>query len=343
MVEGKVISIGNVAYVLGLAAKKLHRWYKDVLSGFKQAEETGEIGQHDLEVYKDGQYTDIAVPIVAQEHLGPQMGIDEKTVNGTCYTILSNRQTNKIALMASTLKSEYLMQIIIKHFDIEKRMQVKSLSRDMAENYDWLGRQVFINAYHVIDKFHVIKNILEQLQAIRIRYRQEELAKRREAKKNNVVYHQAILSNGDTILQLLARSRGLLFITPNKWSEHQKQRAKLLFDKYPEIKIAYNKVMKIRKWFSPPKGKTTYQKTRDRKRKEIELLLKEFIESGIEEIKNIAYTIETHMGQILHYFIRKETNAKAEALNRNIQRFINVNYGARNNQYFLYRVKTHFT
>lgn len=342
MVEGKVISIGNVAYVLGMAAKKLHRWYKDVLSGFKQAEEQGEIGQYHLEVCQDGVHINIAVPIVAPEHLGPQMAIDEKTINGTCYTIVSNRQTNKIALMAATLKSDYLMQIIVKHFDVEKRMQVKSLSRDMAENYDWLGRQVFINAYHVIDKFHVIKNILEQLQAIRIRYRQEELTKRRQAKKNKQPYQQRVLSNGDTVLQLLARSRTLLFIPSNKWSEHQKQRAKLLFYNYPEIKTAYSKVMKIRRWFTPPNAETTYQKTRDRKQKELVSLLNDFIESGIEEIKNIAHTIKTHMGQILHYFIKKETNARAEALNRNLQRFINVNYGARNNNYFLYRVKIHF-
>ena len=73
------------------------------------------------------------------------------------------------------------------------------------------------------------------------------------------------------------------------------------------------------------------------------MLLKEFTDSGIEEIQNIADYIKTHMGQILHYFVKKETNAKAEALNRNLQRFINVNYGARNTQYFLYRVKIHLT
>ncbi|RLD44888.1 MAG: transposase, partial [Bacteroidetes bacterium] len=43
-----------------------------------------------------------------------------------------------------------------------------------------------------------------------------------------------------------------------------------------------------------------------------------------------------------HYFIAKETNAKAEALNQNLQRFINVNYGTRNIKFFLFRVKIHF-
>lgn len=139
------------------------------------------------------------------------------------------------------------------------------------------------------------------------------------------------------------RSRGLLFIPPNKWSGHQRHRAKLLFDTYPEIETAYRKVIKVRRWFTPPKGRTTYQRTRDRKRKELQGLLDEFIGTGIEELGNIADTIRTHVGQILHYFIRKGANAKAEALNRDLQRFINANYGTRNPDHFLYRMKIHST
>ena len=48
----------------------------------------------------------------------------------------------------------------------------------MASNYNWFGRQAFMNAYHIIDKFHVIKNTMEQLQSVPIRYRQEELETR---------------------------------------------------------------------------------------------------------------------------------------------------------------------
>lgn len=342
MVEGKPVSIGNVAYVLGMSAKKLHRWYKEVLSGFSQALERGEIGQHNLKVKQQGKVKEIAVPIFKQENLGQQMAVDEKTINGTCYTILSNRKINKIALMAATLKTKYLMQII-ERFDIEKRMQVKSLSRDMASNYDWLGRQAFMNAYHVIDKFHVVKNLMEQLQATRIRYRQSELAKRREAKQNKEDYTEISFANGDTTLQLLARSRGLLFLTPNKWTDQQKQRADILFEFFPEIKTSYYLVLRIRQWFTPPKGKKTYQVTRNKKTEHLEALLKELIKSGIDEMRNIAYLIKKNMSQIINYFIAKETNAKAEALNQNLQRFVNVNYGARNTDFFLYRINIHFT
>ena len=341
MVESKPISIGNVAYVLGMSAKKLHRWYQKVLSGFTQAVERGEIGKDDLYVKEQGKAEKIRVPILEEDNLGEQMAIDEKTINGTGYTILSNRQTNKIALMASTFKVKYLIELIDK-FDTEKRMQVISLSRDMASNYDWFGRQAFMNCYHVVDKFHVIKNVIEQLQAIRIFYRQRELAKRREAEKNNQRYTEIVLPNGDTVLQLLARSRGLLFLPPHQWSEHQKQRAKILFEYYPEINTAYYLIQRLRQWFKPPKGKTTYQVTRDKKLQQIKVLLKEFKQSGIEEMKNVALLIKRNMAQIINYFIAKETNAKAEALNQNLQRFINVNYGARNSDFFLYRVKIHF-
>ena len=342
MVEGKPISIGNVAYVMGMSSKKLHRWYQQVLSGFTEAQENGEIGKYNLKVKEKGRDKEIAVPIFESKNLGTQMAIDEKTINGICYTILSNRNTSKIALMAATLKTGELMQLMTQ-FSIDKRMQVKSLSRDMASNYDWLGRQAFMNAYHVIDKFHIIKNIMEQLQAIRIRYRQQELSRRRESKQNKETYNEVNFTNGDTTLQLLARSRGLLFLFPQQWSEQQQQRAEILFKQYPEIEKAYKLILRIRQWFKPPKGKITYQKTRDKKQQQLTELIREFIQSGIDEIKNIAWMLNKNMAQILHYFIAKETNAKAEALNQNLQRFINVNYGARNTDFFLYRIKSHFT
>ena len=314
MVEGKPISIGNVAYVLGMCSKKLQRWYQQVLSGFTEAQENGEIGKHNLITKEEGIEKEITVPILEPDNLGTKMAIDEKTIDGVCYTILSNRNTSKIALMAATLKTEKLMELMMQ-FDIDKRMQVKSFSRDMASNYDWLGRQAFMNAYHVIDKFHIIKNIIEQLQAVRIRYRQQELSKRREAKQNKEPYNEVNFISGDTTLQLLARSRGLLFLFPQQWSEHQQQRAKILFKQYPEIKKAYKLILRIRQWFKPPNGKVTYQKTRDKKQQKLNELIQEFMQSGIDEIKNVAWMLNKNMAQILHYFIAKETNAKAEAIN----------------------------
>jgi transposase len=337
LVDNKVISIGNVSYVLGMSSKKLYRWYR-ILSGFNLAERTGLIGKDDIVIKEKGILEKIKVPISKPENMGCKMAIDEKTINGTCYTILSNRQTNKIALMAATLKTQYLVKLLT---NFQNKSQVESLTRDMAQNFDWLGRQVFIKAYHVIDKFHVIKNALDSLQAIRIRYRQEELAKRR----SNPNYQEITFSNSDTELQLLARSRGLLFKHKNQWSAHQEQRATILFTSYPEIKQAYKLISKLRKWYqySKRKTKTTYQKTRNQKTEKLKIIIRELKQTNIYELKNLAYTLKRHIAQIVNYFITKETNAKAEALNNNLQRFVNVNYGARNTDFFLYRVNLLFS
>ena len=337
MVDNKVISIGNVSYVLGMSSKKLYRWHKE-LSGFNLAEQEGIISKDDIIVKEKGVLKKIKVPISKPENMGCKMAIDEKTINGVCYTILSNRLTNKIALMAATLTTKHLVKLL---GSFQNKSQVESLTRDMAQNFDWLGRQVFIKAYHVIDKFHVIKNALDSLQAIRIRYRQEELTKRRK----NPNYKEITFSNSDTELQLLARSRGLLFKHKNQWTDHQKQRAVILFTRYSEIKQAYKLINKLRKWYQYPKKntKTTYQKTRNQKIEKLKTIIKELSQSNIYELKNLAYTLQRHIAQIVNYFFAKETNAKAEALNNNLQRFVNVNYGARNTDFFLYRINLIFS
>ena len=81
MVEGKPISIGNVAYVLRTDAKRLDRWYKDYLSGFREAERDGRIGQDDIEVRREGGRKKIRVPILKESNIGPRMAIDEKTID----------------------------------------------------------------------------------------------------------------------------------------------------------------------------------------------------------------------------------------------------------------------
>lgn len=330
-----------MAYVLGMSSKKLHRWYQQVLSGFSQAVKSKEIGKDDLLEIEHRELVEIAVPILKQQNLGEQMAVDEKTINGTCYTVLSNRQSGKIALMAATLKTKHLIRLMGR-FDIKERMKVRSLSRDMALHYDWFAREAFMNAYHIIDKFHVIKSILEQLQSTRIRYRQEELTRRREAHKNKQNFSETTLDNGDTVLQLLARSRGLLFLMPHRWTAQQRYRAKILFDLFPQIKVVYQFVNQVRRWFRPPTGKITYQVTKDKKKQQLIAIIKEFRKTGINELKNIAFMLNNNMANILHYFIAKETNAKAEALNQNLQRFVSVNYGTRNIKFFLFRVKIHF-
>ena len=68
---------------------------RDYLSGFREAERDGRIYQDDIEVRREGGRKKIRVPILKESNVGSYMAIDEKTIDGVCYTIISNRETSK--------------------------------------------------------------------------------------------------------------------------------------------------------------------------------------------------------------------------------------------------------
>jgi transposase len=84
----------------------------------------------------------------------------------------------------------------------------------------------------------------EAFQEIRIKYRWEALDAENEAiersKQSKQTYIPEILSNGDTLKQLLARSRYLLYKHEQNWTQQQALRANLLFDRFPDIKKAHD-------------------------------------------------------------------------------------------------------
>jgi len=59
------------------------------------------------------------------------------------------------------------------------------------------------------------------------------------------------LTNGDTLKQLLIRSRYFL----SKWSQNQIERANLLFELYPDIQKAYNLTQDLRNIFEKTSDK----------------------------------------------------------------------------------------
>ncbi len=62
----------------------------------------------------------------------------------------------------------------------------------------------------------------------------------------------------------------------------------------------------------------------------------------LKAITHVMNMVERHQEDILRYFEKGLTNAKAENLNAHIQRFIN-NYGMRNRDFFFYRLQIYFS
>lgn len=329
-----------LAIVLCIHVSKLYRWYKHTLSDFSREKAGGLLCQHDIT--SKGQT--VRVPIMQPSHIGEEMAIDEKHIDGEFYSVLTNKQTGKVALLAQTVRSEEIGRILRPY--TEQRFEVKVLTRDLANQYDWVGRTCFPNAMQVADKFHIIRQALDQLQAHRISFRQHLLSQRRQAWQTHkqqktttpFSFNEEKLKNGETRLELLARSRYLLYKFPTDWSQSQKTRAAVLFTYYPSIKQAYDLICRFRRWYCKHFVGTPKDLLTERLNKWFALVE----QADILEINNFKSLVERHQGVILNYFVKGHTNAIAEANNRKLNTFIRNNQGLKDKDFFFFRVKNYF-
>lgn len=363
MIEKQPITFSTIGLVLGIDGKKIYRWYKEVLSGFTNEKEQLKLHEYDLPQgtvdAKTGEISVISVPIFKPENVGENMAIDDKNIGGEGYTVFSNKNTGKIAVLAQTTRA-YELSLIIQKVSMKVRYAVKTISKDLAENYDWIARTLFLNAIRIDDKFHVLKLGFEALQDVRVRYRQEVLTeerKKREEKKalererkdeflrrnekhtkpKNSKSLPKMYENGDTKKELLARSLYLLFQFEKSWSETQKKRAATLFREFPEIRRAYQLMCHFRHFYQVKAGNITQAK------KKLKDWYIEVSTEEIEEMINFASTVADHEGTILNYFESGQTNAFAESLNSKIQRFVQSNQGTNDRDFFHFRLKGYFS
>lgn len=277
--------------------------------------------------------------MVFPDNVKQRLSIDETALsNGELYTIVTNKEAKgrKGALVAM-IKGTQSDQIVHVLEQIPERLRnrVEEVTMDMAANMISAIRRCFRNAHQVIDRFHVQKLAHDAVQDIRIKYRWQVLDQENSyynlAKANKETYIPAVLPNGDTLKQLLARSRYLLFKHHSKWTDTQKQRAELLFPRFPEIKSAYDLSIKMGDIFKNAKSKQIAFK-------KLALWYNEVEESGIESFRTVSRSIQTHYLNILNFFNNRSTNASAESFNAKIKAFRATSRGVRDINFFLFRV-----
>ena len=157
-----------------------------------------------------------------------------------------------------------------------------------------------------------------------------ELAK--EVQQRDIPY---VLENGDTLKQLLARSRYLLFKSESKWTPTQRQRAELLFTRYPDIKDAYDLSIELGWIYHTTKVKSVAFTRLAQWYNRVE-------KKGFKSFNTIAKSIQEHYLTILNYFDNRSTNAAAESFNAKIKAFRASFRGVKNVSFFLFRLSNIF-
>lgn len=239
----------------------LHRAYKDHLSDYQ----TWEQKDHAKEW------------ILLAENMGLHLSIDETSIGGYVYTILSRKDTNGKKTVIAIIKGVKSAEVSRKLLEIpeEQRKKVIDASMDFSNSMKLIVKTVFPQATISLDRFHVIQDLINHMMDtytdVRRRLEVEEkheraayckkvdaCAKRRKSyRKNNPKNYKgkkrgrkakyrksdfkpSVMENGESKRDFLRRCLKTLKQNPDKWSDEQQRRMQILFRAYPEIKDAYN-------------------------------------------------------------------------------------------------------
>jgi transposase len=272
------------------------------------------------------------------ENIGNKLSIDEVSLSkGELYTFVTNKQgrAKKGSLVACIkgTRSADLIEILEK-LPLKARKQVEEVTLDMANNIELATRLSFPESTLVTDRFHVVKLVTEALQHIRIQLRWKELDIENKnilkAKEEGKKYRSKQLSNGDTPKQLLARSRYIIAKKPNQWTDNQKQRADILFKKYPELHKAYKHTLEFR---------NIYEESNKIKAQErFEKWIEDTFKNELKTFYTSANTVKANFKNILNFFNHRNTNANAESFNAKIKLFRANLRGVTDTTFFLFRL-----
>jgi len=277
--------------------------------------------------------------LIFPQNIGPYLSIDETALSkGELYTIITNKRAKgkkaSIVGIFSGTKVDPIMEQLLK-IPRRERTKVKEITLDMANSMKTIAQTCFPQAIQVTDRFHVQKLALEALQGIRIKHRWDaidlENEQIKQARLKGKRFNALEFSNGDTRKLLIARSRYLLYKSPNNWTESQIVRAQILFDEYPDIKKAFHLVQGLRNIFNTSTSiEVAYTK--------LAHWYKDVEQSGFKAFNTIVNTISINYRSILNYFINRSTNASAESFNAKIKAFRAQFRGVKDVNFFLYRL-----
>ena len=319
--------MSNIASYFGVNSQKLQRHYKHKVSGYKQWNQLPHAEQY----------------LIYPNNITEKLSIDEVSLSkGELYTFVTNKNTNvknKKSIVAVINGTEAkTIQAVLEKIALEKRNEVKEVSMDMARNMALAVEKSFPQSSMVIDRFHAVRLVTDAMQHLRVKQRwnviEEENTAIKQAKEKGEKYHPKIFSNGDTLKELLARSKYLLYRFEEDWTLNQAKRAALLFEKYPELKSAYNLTLSFRSIYKNTSKIKALQQFNEWKEK--------VIATKIDEFNTVVRSLEYHLDDILNFFDNRSTNANAESFNSKIKGFRANLRGVSDVNFFLFRLEKLF-
>lgn len=331
------MSISTLAARNGLNGQTLRKQYKECISGYRTWEQIDHAHEY----------------ILFPDNLGEDLSLDETCLsNGEVYTVLTNKaaqgRKGSLVAMVRGVAADAVADVL-KKIPLHKRLIVKTVTTDLSSAMMLIVRKAFLRASLINDRFHVQRLVSEAVDQLRIRHRWEVLETENKAIREHRARRKAArdrqerdivgqweperMENGETMPQIMARSRHIVLKHKSRWNEQQKSRAEILFGKFPDLGEAYGLFLSLVEIFNKKDVPDVARLNLARWYNEVENF-------GNNEFNKVLETFENHNATIINYFERRLTNASAESFNAKIKAFRTQFRGVGDIKFFMYRLAT---
>ena len=122
--DDKPVNFTTIEGLLQLKPQTVYYWYLNYLSGYPEAVENKKWGKNN---FTGTDKREKSVPVLKPENFGEQMSVDEKMIDEEFYTVMTNRQTGKLALLAETPTVTELNKLIDKTGQAKQKLKYYGL------------------------------------------------------------------------------------------------------------------------------------------------------------------------------------------------------------------------
>ena len=310
----------------------LQYWYKNHLSEYYADIDNNKWCSHKIKIEDKSSdaIKEKPVYVFKEENLGKNMSIDDKAIDHAGFTILSNSDTAKIALMVESTNAVEV-ENAMEQFG-NKLNKIENISMDMSPTYALVCNNLIPNAAQIIDKFHVMKYVYDAVLDVRSRTQKEITTTLTKGRKKTQEDKKTLSE-----LEQIRRIRHAITQSSDKWSEAMTITINQIFEQHCDIKIAYQISQNFKHWYDYK----NHQNTRDEITKNLHEWYKQAMQ--LEEFNSVIKMIQKHEREIINFFKNGMTNAGAERLNGKMERFVSNNYGIKNKDFSLYRIANYFS
>lgn len=277
--------------------------------------------------------------ILYEHNLWPVVCIDETALScDELYTVVTNpaghgEHGTLIAMIRGT--DSDTMTAILEKVGLSRRRTVREVTLDLSPTMMNIARRVFPKAYLTNDRFHVQRLFYDAVDELRIAYRwmarDMENGHIRLCRAQGREYVPFRYPNGDTRKQLLAKAKHILTRNHVNWTQSQKLRARIIFDNYPDLKMAYERAQELTRIYNSHSPINIIFTRLARWYEAVERM-------DFGAFQTVLNTFHNHYQTILNFFVNRDTNAFAESFNAKVKNFRIQFRGVRDIPFFLYRL-----